>query len=679
VRELTAKVGRSAAAGSAVTPSDSPVQYAASNDGAQSRQEPQFVGHTRADFSLGIAKSSLSRMGITTDGTGSASASGSRQLSPVEGEPPSSAPGPAAPIRRRLQQQLSNNNDNSDNTTTKNNNNAPHAMLRVPSGGCPAQGRDPLLGIPPGEVLRLIDVYQEQLHSIYPIINADVLVSKTGWLLDLLQQSLADPRAELLAGLDEDAQKDVRIVKVALASSIVVQAQGHNELSQRLVESVECAASHVVRRAAVDLRDVQLLTMISNYYFHCDDELLAWRTIGLAARAALETGMHREHTLFANFRDPGLRAQAIRTFWCVYVLDRRWSFGTGLPFALPDTDIDPELPEPADDFSYLRCLVGYGRLCSKVWEALPPVGSLSDKIPRDRVAFLEFLTHSWISSIPPDLQLRHPRLGLAPTNEVPTLRRLRTLLYLRGNHMRTMIRRHSVLSAAEIRADAQSAHTVVDIAKDSVQVLVNLAKTSDIYQRQQVAFNYFLLSAMAVLLLAVCHAPDVFSDSCRDSFSASVDLVRGFSRQSAASRRLWRSVRGLLPAARHLGLQREAAGARAAAGPQQGQGMKPGRAQPMGQAHGGRRRRKRRRRRRRGGINSSMHGSSRRRHQQVIDSRGSQGSELTILTASCPKWTRTSTTIAISISISIRIPTITTWTMAAWVQAVARRDLTTRA
>lgn len=28
------------------------------------------------------------------------------------------------------------------------------------------------------------------------------------------------------------------------------------------------------------------------------------------------------------------------------MLDRRWSFGTGLPFAIQDADIDPLLPEP---------------------------------------------------------------------------------------------------------------------------------------------------------------------------------------------------------------------------------------------------------------------------------------------------------------------------------------------
>lgn len=84
----------------------------------------------------------------------------------------------------------------------------------------------------------------------------------------------------------------------------------------------------------------------SIYYFHCDEDLLAWRTIGLAAREALVMGLHRKSTLLETFSDEKMRALAVRVFWSIYVLDRRWSFGTSLPFALVDRDIDPELPEP---------------------------------------------------------------------------------------------------------------------------------------------------------------------------------------------------------------------------------------------------------------------------------------------------------------------------------------------
>jgi hypothetical protein len=61
---------------------------------------------------------------------------------------------------------------------------------------------------------------------------------------------------------------------------------------------------------------------------------------------ALEMGLHRKETLFTVFPDPEKRSLVVRLFWCIYVLDRRGSFGTSLPFAVQDADIDPGLPEP---------------------------------------------------------------------------------------------------------------------------------------------------------------------------------------------------------------------------------------------------------------------------------------------------------------------------------------------
>lgn len=49
------------------------------------------------------------------------------------------------------------------------------------------------------------------------------------------------------------------------------------------------------------------------------------------------------------------RANAIKLFWSVYVMDRRWSFGIGMPFVIQDHDLDPSLPEPVRLFS-LRLL-----------------------------------------------------------------------------------------------------------------------------------------------------------------------------------------------------------------------------------------------------------------------------------------------------------------------------------
>ena len=271
-------------------------------------------------------------------------------------------------------------------------------------------------------------------------------------------------------------------------------------------------------------------------------------------------GLHRKQSLLDNFKDAEERKLAVQVFWVVYELDRRWSFGTSLSFALNDRDIDTQLPEPGRAYPYLKGMVAYARLCSRVWEALPPYGSPLQTIPKETEDYLDFITSNWLLSIPQELQFRHPRLGLAPKSQPRLLHRLRTLLYLRGNHMRTLIHRHHVLTPDNIKADMQSARLVVDIAKDSIQVLVHLNETSDIYARQQSVYHYYLLSALAVLLLAVCHAPSLFAEASRGSFVSAVELVKGFSRHGTASRRLWKSIRNLLPVIKSLGLHGDATG-----------------------------------------------------------------------------------------------------------------------
>lgn len=57
-------------------------------------------------------------------------------------------------------------------------------------------------------------------------------------------------------------------------------------------------------------------------------------------------GLHRKATLLDTFPEQGQRDLAVSVFWVIYLLDRRWSFGTSLSFALVDRDIDAELPEP---------------------------------------------------------------------------------------------------------------------------------------------------------------------------------------------------------------------------------------------------------------------------------------------------------------------------------------------
>ena len=134
------------------------------------------------------------------------------------------------------------------------------------------------------------------------------------------------------------------------------------------------------------------------------------------------------------------------------------------------------------------------------------------------------------------------------------LQRLRVLLYLRMNHLRILIYRPVLHSASSIVENQGHARTVVDIARDTIRILARLNQTSDIYRTQQITFNWFLVAALAVLFLAVCHAPGEFSREVRDEFYLALDLINGFSAHSYISMRLWKSIKGLRKIAEKLGV-----------------------------------------------------------------------------------------------------------------------------
>ncbi|KAF3043564.1 hypothetical protein E8E11_007861 [Didymella keratinophila] len=498
------------------TPASQPMASPAYTSSTSQRtgppRQPQFAGPTRAAFSLNIVESSLNRMVIPADASdpaGITSSVSSREATPE----------PTTALAQTLLQ----------------------------------SGVEGLQGISDDDINRLLGIYQEEVACVHPIIETKDLIANAPVITNLVR----NPHQP--AGLQKVGKKDIHILRLAIATAITHEIHGKNILSDRLLYEVEQDVGRISSETEVELKDIQIMGMLSLYFCHTEEELFAWRAIGRACRQALEMGLHRKQSLQDNFKDPEERKLAVQVFWVVYELDRRWSFGTSLSFALNDRDIDTQLPEPGKAYPYLKGMVAYARLCSRVWESLPPYGSPLQTIPKETEDYLDFITSNWLQSIPQELQFRHPRLGLAPKSQPRLLHRLRTLLYLRGNHMRTLIHRHHVLTPDNIKADLQSARLVVDIAKDSIQVLVHLNDTSDIYARQQSVYHYYLLSALAVLLLAVCHAPSVFAEACREPFVSAVELVKGFSRHGTASRRLWKSIKGLLPVVKSLGMHGETA------------------------------------------------------------------------------------------------------------------------
>ncbi|RLL92962.1 hypothetical protein CFD26_100973 [Aspergillus turcosus] len=477
-------------------PGASPQEQARAFRPSSSVRELTFQGPTTSAFSLDLAKSSLQRRGIVDgDGDGDGDEAGE------EGDTPPPAP-----------------------------EGTPLGMLK-----------DPLWTISKAEAIRLCRVYEEEMGIMYPVLELEELLRQVEGLYGLWPRS---------GQADGPRDYDVYILRLVFACALTAEASGRSELAMRLFESVRDVADDCVW-GAPDIDRIIFLTLVAIFYFQMDEEALAWRTIGIVERMCLEKGLHRRETLSHPTVVAAGRDRVLRLFWSVYTLDMRWSFGTGMPFSLEDSDIDPWLPEPEEKTPYLRVMIRYSRIAAKVWKFISAFNNTGE-IKKDEMNYLDWQVSQWAAALPASL-----RLGDSPATEPRSIRRLRSLLYLRANQLRMLIHRPVLHSAAHIVRYPAECQTAVDLAKDTIRFITRLNETSDIYQLQQVAFNWFLVSALAVLFLAVAQSPSQFSSGCKEEFYMALELVKGFSTQSYISRRLWKSIKSLRKLGPQVGLQHQ--------------------------------------------------------------------------------------------------------------------------
>ncbi|OGM46479.1 Zn(II)2Cys6 transcription factor [Aspergillus bombycis] len=473
-----------------------------------SAKELTFQGPTTSAFSFDHAKSSLQRRGIVERNDAGEDGDLTQEPSPM--------PSPPSPTQ----------------------------VLHTRRG-------DPLWTIGKDEALRLCRVYEEEMGIMYPVLDLQQLLNQVEILYGQVGTEAWSDASVPHNGDTKLDSYDVHILRLVLACAITAEASGNSDLAMRLFEDVQEVADNCVW-GPPDIRGIVFLTLVSIFYFQMDEEALAWRTIGIVERMCLEKGLHRRETL----QQPAILAEGkeriLRLFWSIYVLDMRWSFGTGMPFALEDTDIDPWLPEPEEKTPYLRVMIRYSRIAAKVWKFISAFNN-TNEIKKDEMNYLDWQVVRWTAAIPESLRLDQP---LDQVQQEPrSIRRLRSLLYLRANQLRMLIYRPVLYSAAHIMRYPAESQIIVDLAKDTIQFITKLNQTSDIYRLQQVTFNWFLVSALAVLFLAVSQTPAQFSAHSREEFYMALELVKGFSPRSYVSRRLWRSIKGLRKLGPQLGLQ----------------------------------------------------------------------------------------------------------------------------
>ena len=122
--------------------------------------------------------------------------------------------------------------------------------------------KDPLWKISKEEALRLCHLYEEEMGLMYPLINMEKMLADTNALFNFTESATKTGLVDLSkAGPDAIGNGDIWILKMVLASSLIVEGDGQSDLATELYES--CREAFEARVwAPVDIKGLMLLTLV---------------------------------------------------------------------------------------------------------------------------------------------------------------------------------------------------------------------------------------------------------------------------------------------------------------------------------------------------------------------------------------------------------------------------------
>jgi hypothetical protein len=184
--------------------------------------QPQFIGPTNSNYNFKMANNTLKQMGIPPN---------EPDLSEIVDS--------ALPSRYQSPE--------------------PHTRGNIPV-------QNPLLTIETQEIYHAIEVYKEDIHPIYPFLPLEETRKTLPAILNYLDRGTNLDTGDRDHHYNSVGQKDVKILKMIVASVLVLQGGGNSMLAQRLVDSVECASSTSPRLVEIDVQELQVLTMIVSFF-----------------------------------------------------------------------------------------------------------------------------------------------------------------------------------------------------------------------------------------------------------------------------------------------------------------------------------------------------------------------------------------------------------------------------
>ncbi|KAL7952824.1 hypothetical protein V8C34DRAFT_322394 [Trichoderma compactum] len=404
--------------------------------------------------------------------------------------------------------------------------------------------------------LQLIDVYQEVVGHLHPVVDIEQQKSQLDTIYAVLESA-----KEARSTYPEIEQDSLDITKIVLSIALLAQTTGRSDTASALYNSVQNRIQDAMTTDTKNIQSVVLTLLVAIYHFFHDDVQLAWRMGGISGRMAMELGLHHREARQRAEDESGDHGMITNILWSIVILDRLWSCSIGLPQNFQDADFAKSLPEPVEA-PYLKAMVSYASFTPRLWDhnsRLLTADALEDE---DLFDVTNIQIDQWKERYLTGLSFVHPKDRVA--NSSP--QSLPTLLYLRANLLRGLVVTSYFLSCSHLIGKKQMAESGTEIACDTITILWDLHKTTNIYHKQHPFFQHFLASSVALLFLVIMHESDSGESSITfigerfdledlsTSISHAFTLAEAYSEASSASERLWNRMKSMRERLSRLGI-----------------------------------------------------------------------------------------------------------------------------
>ncbi|KIN06826.1 hypothetical protein OIDMADRAFT_174002 [Oidiodendron maius Zn] len=183
------------------------------------------------------------------------------------------------------------------------------------------------------QALELIEHFRFETERFYPFIPLDCLASLAGSATDFITHTETEGWGDLL---------DIRnldMLRLVLGCSTASKMNRETKVTSRITSIAFENLITKMNGHNIDAKDIAIATLLSIYHLQCDEIVLAWRKISIAAKMCQELSLYK-----STIGEP---LWVSKMFWCIYVLDKRLSFMSGFPFTINDEDIERNVPEYA--------------------------------------------------------------------------------------------------------------------------------------------------------------------------------------------------------------------------------------------------------------------------------------------------------------------------------------------